>query len=252
MSSQRPKWLILSDDLLGPLMQLAFATLDARISENPDLAMIPHCALLHLADCLATSMEANEQGRHSAAICLVRQCVETMTIVDLGLRGRDETDEMMAGWNSGKKSHGELRAWLEREMWPRYGKGLWDEPWADFFRNLSRAVQPYAHYTHELMGWQFRLVHYAGGNRYLAEVGRGSYDPLKASRITLFHALLCWTIGRLLQESGNAKSIRGFSLQIRELGVALGSSKLLFDRGDWGLQLLPDMPFRPGSDWHDE
>jgi len=28
-----------------------------------------------------------------------------------------------------------------------YGTGLWDEPWSDFYGNLARAVQPYAHYT---------------------------------------------------------------------------------------------------------
>ena len=59
-------------------------------------------------------------------------------------------EPLLLDWKNGKKSHGEVRKALERAVWPRYGVGLWSEPWSDFYANLARAVQPYAHYTPEL------------------------------------------------------------------------------------------------------
>ena len=71
-------------------------------------------------------------------------------------------EPVLSDWKDGKKSHGELRKVLEREVWPRYDAGLWSKPWPEFYANLARAVQPYAHYTPELQGWQFSTVKYDG------------------------------------------------------------------------------------------
>ena len=79
------------------------------------------------------------------------------------------------------------------------------------------------------------------GNTYAMP---GHYDPLKASRITLLHALLTWTNGRLLAQSGERIP------DVANLGDALAHSTLLFEnRTDWSLQFAPHMSFHGDTDW---
>jgi hypothetical protein len=196
-------------------------------------------------------MIANENGKHSVAICLVRQCVEALTIAELGLQDKSYADPLLKAWEVGKKSHGELRASLEKHVWPKYGYGLWEETWSEFFGNLARAVQPYAHYTNELMGWQFQTIAYQGGEEFIGMIGLQTYDPLLATRITLLHMLIGWALGRILLAQGKNPDVLQHRETIQRLGMALSKSKLLLEKRDWGLQLAPHMLFKPGYDWHD-
>lgn len=124
--------------------------------------------------------------------------------------------------------------------------------WAEFYGNLARAVQPYAHYTSELQGWQFSTVAYDGGKDFIATFGLETYDALQATRITLFHMLLTYMLGRILLIHGKNTDVMAKRGDILKLGRALGSSKLLFERGEWWSQLAPHMLFKPGHDWgHD-
>lgn len=113
-------------------------------------------------------------------------------------------------------------------------------------------MQPYAHYTSELQGWQFVTVDYEGGKEFTALFGLETYDALQATRITLFHMLLTYMLGRILLVHGKSHDVMSRRTEILELGQALGSSKLLFKRGEWWAQLAPHMLFKPGTDWrHD-
>jgi hypothetical protein len=141
---------------------------------------------------------------------------------------------------------------LEKEVWPRCGTGLWTEPWSEFYGNLARAVQPYAHYTSELQGWQFATLHSDGQRELIAAFGLETYDALQATRITLFHMLLTWVLGRMLLAKGTNHDVMAQRDRILELGAALASSKLLFKGGEWWAQLAPHMLFKPGSDWIDD
>ncbi len=234
---------------------MGLATLNPAPKSNLNRAAIPYLSLVHHAQCLRTSMHANEQGWHSAAVCMIRQSIEALTLVDLGLQDSAYADPLLDRWSAGKATHGELRARLERDVWHTYGTGLWLEPWAEFFGNLSRAVQPYAHYTSELMGWQFQYLPQvgaqAGSNRHVVLFGLETYDALKASRITLLQGLTSWTLGRLLLEHGQNPDVLERARDIAEWGRSLGASKLLFNKKDWALELLPDMFFMPGVDWRD-
>jgi len=39
---------------------------------------------------------------------------------------------------------------------------------------------------------------------------------------------------------------------VQEFGAALSCSNMLFKKGDWGSQLLPDMFFKEEDGWRDE
>jgi hypothetical protein len=249
--SNQPQWLILCSQLLWPIIDMGLTTIQELGFKDSDLESIPHCALLHLSSCLQISAFANEQGNHSVAICLIRQCVETLTLVDIGLQDETYAQPLLMSWQDGKKSHGDLRASLEKNVWPRYGKGLWNEPWAEFFGNLARAVQSYAHYTNQLMLWQFKVIEYPKdidpikreGFEFLASLDPTKYDPYKGSQVAMLQALIGWTLGRLLLEHGKNLEILKYSDQIHEFGRALGESDLLDQQTDWSSNLLPVMFF---------
>lgn len=249
----KPKWLLLSERLTIPVVTMGLDALQKRGTSEPDTGMIPYLALVHVVQCMEASWQSNLKGHHSASICLVRQCIEGLTLVDLGLQSESYRRPLLTEWKEGNISHGNLRAKLEKDVWLHYGTGLWDEPWSDFFGNLARAVQPYAHYTPELMGWQFSdLTHRADESRHhWALLGPNTYDALKASRITLLHSLTLWALGRLLVGSYEVDS-RTIESPTRELGIELSSSNMLFKKGDWGSQLLPHMLFVDEDGWRDE
>ena len=247
-----PEWLQLGDSLLWPLVGMAAAACRNNKLSTPDLSALGELAMFHHAGCLEASGSINRRGKHSVAVGLVRQSVEALSIAEVSLQEPAFAEPLLADWKSGKKSHGEVRRALEREIWPLYGKGLWSEPWTEFYANLARAVQPYAHYTPELQGWQFVERAYDGSTTFIAEFGFETYDALKASRVTLLHMLLTWMLGRILLAKGSHPDASARHQDILRLGTALSQSKLLFANGDWGSQLAPHMLFKPGHSWRDD
>lgn len=174
-----------------------------------------------------------------------------MTIIDVGLQVADSRDVIINNWRSGKMTTGALRKHLEREVWPRYGSGLWDEPWKEYFANLAKAVQPYAHYSPEIMEWQKSIVAFDGRKKFLFSTSPQSFDPIKASRLALLQSLIIWTLARLLMANSTHPEVLALSSQVAQLKTAIGSSKLLFKSKDWADELMPHVIFSPGKDWRD-
>jgi hypothetical protein len=250
---KHPKWLQITDELLVGLLRTVHSTLESNPSvKDHHLTVIPQLAVFHLSACLHSSMDANENGLHSAAVCLVRQCVEALTVIELGMQPPAFKDCLLQEWDNGKHSHGELRRLLEDHVWPTYGKGLWGEPWAEFFGNFARAVQPYAHYTPQLMNWQMAVDWHNSSGQMLVRVGPTAYDPIKASRITLLHSLTTWVLARTLLENSSPGDHPEMRRVVEELGLALGRSKLLFKSKDWAAEIAPHVLFREGRGWQNK
>lgn len=253
MTAQKePLWFTLGEELMWKLVGMAAACCHDHKLSTPDLQSLGELAIWHHAGCLETSIHANKRGKHSAAICLVRQSIEAITVAEIALQTPNWAEPLLGAWKEERKSHGEMRKALERDVWPSYGSGLWTEPWADFYANLARAVQDYAHYTPKLQGWQFATLGHDGAKHAVVTYGLETYDALLATRITLLHMLLTWMLGRILLAHGQSRDVSERHQQIVRLGNALGSSKLLFREGDWGTQLAPMMMFKSGVDWRDD
>lgn len=246
--TRRPEWLVLGEDLFNPVIAASLAATRRLVFANPQVEPLPYMAVCHLASCLETSIDANKQGRHSVAICLVRQCLEAFTIIDIGLQDSTYAEPLLLAWSEGKKTAGQLRQNLERDIWPSYGKGLWHESWTEYFGNLAQSVHPYAHYSPELQGWQWVTIK-SGNRSAFMTTGPNTYDELKAARTTLLHILLIWTAGRLIL--AHDKELLGLEDRARvlKLGSAIKSTNLLFEEENWGLQLIPHMFFKEGHDW---
>jgi hypothetical protein len=194
----------------------------------------------HIGTCLDASGSANEQGYHAVAICLTRQCVEALTIVEAAFLEPPHPERLLSKWLKGSPQ-GNLRKEIERLAWPNYGKGLWDEPWSEYFANLAKAVQPYSHYTPELLQWQLAVMSNSDGKSFIAGAGPGTFDPLKGHRVSLLHVLIIWSLGRILFE--NRPDVKGLiSYQdVDDLGQSLANSNLLIPGSEWAIQLWPHM-----------
>lgn len=238
---KQPEWFILGEPLIRSVIPEAGGL--TRAHKNIPVRVAAECAVIHFAHCLNASIEENRAGHHSVAVGLIRQCIEALTIAELGLIPSEKGMSLFEKWQN-DKSHGYIRKQLEAQVWPSYGSGLWNEPWADFFGNLARAVQDYAHYSPALQGWQMivedgsRFQEGEDGMLYgLMRYGIDTYDPGKATRVTLLHILLCWTLGRIIVEN---KGARPGLKSVTEVGVALSQADILgHGKLEWAHQFWP-------------
>lgn len=210
---------------------------------------LPQLAIRHVDDCIVTGLYANAAGRHAVGLALVRQTVEALAIVELGLLGSTAALEELTHWEEGHRKHGELRKFLERESWSSYPPGLWNERWTDFQTSLARAVQVHAHFTSELLQWQLKLIHTdltteQEQRRMFAFIGPG-VDPDKAERVTLVCAVVVWALGRMVQHLGTPSP--EMSRDVDALGMTLVQSRWFFPGEDWSLQLAPHVWFKEAT-----
>src|SRR5579871_812588 len=91
-SKAEPAWLALTDRLMSPIVNAAMEQSTARASKDLTLNTAGHCAIIHFGHCIDSSIALNRKGQHAPALCLVRQCVEALTIVELALLPIDVGD----------------------------------------------------------------------------------------------------------------------------------------------------------------
>jgi hypothetical protein len=114
--NNRPKWLTLGDEFIYiAIKEALIATHNLRLP-NLQVKLIPYMSVCHLNACLSLSIDSNKKGWHSAAISLLRHCVETLTIIDIGLQDASYASLLLLAWAEGHKSHGELRKSLEKDI----------------------------------------------------------------------------------------------------------------------------------------
>jgi hypothetical protein len=245
-----PQWFTVAEALRGPLFDAAHGALRAMRWRDTHAAHAALAALLHVRGVLRMCNEANAHGEHSVAAGLIRQSLEPLTLVEFGLQPEQIGAAPINAWHDGTSTIGELRRAAERALWPTYGTGLWDETWSHFFSQLSKAVQPYAHYSQPLMLWQFhtdqatsRTISIGGREAVVvaAHIGPDLNDRDKTWQVSLLQALVHWTLGRILGASAADRAfVHPTEPMVRDLGAALAASEYLAtsDR-HWAVLLLP-------------
>jgi hypothetical protein len=247
MERKIPDWFTVGEEVTEPTMK--------RISEAVQkcelplqLQYLPMQAHWFFRDSILMANEANRKGSHANALALTRQCIETISIMELGLSRHHRRNEILGKWEKGKASPGQLRQWLAKNAWPQYGSGIWAENWETFMGHLSKAIQPYAHYTAQLAQWQSK-THFVEPDKMSAivEFAPQAYDPQKATRITLYHTILTYTLARIWVATAQDKDNEFIALTNR-LGKALGKSKYLDgNQTNWEHQFWAMMWSRDGN-----
>lgn len=245
------KWLEIGQSLAPRVLQSVHAALSESKLSDLTLANVPKLALYHLNASLNASIESNIAHQPAVSLALLRQCVESLTVIEAGLQQPKRSELLLRQWRDGQLTTGGLRKQLESIAWPAYGSGLWNETWAEFFANLAKSVHPYAHYSPELQQWQIAVVEHDGPSKMFVVTDGQTCDPLKASRITLLQILVVWTLARVVAATHPKHLSSNDTALTNELGKALASSKLLFHAADWSAQLLPHVLFPRGVSWMD-
>ena len=217
-------------------------------TDLPDqLKILPLQAYWFFVGSMGLAHDANKNGMHANALALTRLCIETISIMELGMCRHSSREGMLLRWEKGKASPGELRRWLARNVWPSYGFGLWSESWETYMRCLAKAVQPYAHYTEQLSQWQSAIRLVDSDKTAIVEFGPKAYDPQKATRITLYHAILTYTLARIFNATTQVHDANFEALSNR-FGKALGNSKYLDGhQTNWEQQFWAMMWSRNGN-----
>jgi hypothetical protein len=157
MTRSTPEWFTASEASTAEVMKrIAASVRDLPMAQQ--IRSAPMLAHWFLLDTLLLANRANREGMHANALALTRQCVESISVIELGVCGHSDAEAILTAWDSDQLTAGKLRAWLETNMWPRYGSGLRMEPWSAFMRQFAAAIQPYAHYGPNLAQWQGRLA----------------------------------------------------------------------------------------------
>jgi hypothetical protein len=193
----RPPWFIQSEKAFHPTMQRIGAAVGTT-GLSVDLGHLPLSAYWFYTISLHIAWEANKNGMHANALATTRLCIEAMSIVELGICKHQDNGYVLSEWKDGKRTLGQVRKWLSANVWPQYGRGLWQESWEEFYGKLAGAVQPYAHFTEQLSQWQSRLHRFdTATSTAIIEYGPKIYDSQRATRITLYHGLLLFCLGRI-------------------------------------------------------
>lgn len=230
MKRQSPEWFEISEEATTSIMKRIAAGV-SDIQMIPQVRSAPMLAHWFVLDTLLLANQANREGMHANALALTRQCVEAISIIELGVCSHPESEAILLRWDSDDLTPGKLRAWLQANVWTSYGNGLWHEPWSTFMREFATAIQPYAHYSRSLAQWQLRLHRFPDAREpnadthAIIEMIPRAYDAQKATRITLFHALLSYVLGRIWLAANPADA--EFAATITRLGTALGKSRYL-------------------------
>ena len=245
-----PLWFAISEKAKEPIMRrISSAVHDLNM--HVQVRNAPMLAHWFILDTLTIANRANREGMHANAIALIRQSVEAISIVELGVCRHNLAEAKLLDWEGQRVTAGKLRMWLEAEVWPSYGDGLWSENWTDFMKEFAKAVQGYAHYGPELAQWQLRLhgTYQTGsesGKHAVVEVRPRAYDAQKATRITLFHAIITFVLGRVWSAAN--PDDKDFEFLIEHVGQSLAESRYLDGaQTRWGEQFWAMMWNSDGS-----
>jgi hypothetical protein len=114
------------------------ADIVSSIQMVPQVRSAPMLAHWFVLDTLLLANQANREGMHANALALLRQCVEAISIIELGLSGHADAEATLLKWDADHLTPGKLRSWLQANVWSKYGAGLWSEPWSTFMLEFAR------------------------------------------------------------------------------------------------------------------
>lgn len=237
-----PKWFEVGSKLISEVSGVAMQLADQLSDLSLDSKTSVQCSVIHYAQCLMASADANQEGKHAIALSLTRQSVEALTLIECGLlKDRNLSSELVIAWVQGSKSSGAIRKTLSQDVWQRYTKSLWSQGWGEYFGEFCSSIQPYAHYSRELQGWQLEVVDNAtledcGSITLNMKIGFDTYDSNKATRITLIHVLLSWTLGKIITNNVNQPELESKLDELQqalEVCPELGNGQLSWAQQLW-------------------
>lgn len=212
-----------------------------------DFDWAPALAAHHLRVSMGTARLTNANGIHAVSLSLTRQAFEALMVIDVGLISTEPARAALARWYAGKISAGELRMWLSENVWAAGSlQGLWHEPWSQFVTQLSRALQPYSHFTPDLLQWNFNQVAPIDRDgKFVVAIGTDHVDQSRVVRLGILRGVLLWMLATMIAQQPDADADEVSSWDLPTLAATLKSSGWLISESDWGENLIPHLLDRP-------
>lgn len=231
----------MANDALEALAERIFFTLarlQDHVGDGSHESFLPRIAASHFAGHFATAGWANRCGLHAVSLGTARQAFEALSVIEVGLLGAAGTEQLLR-WEKGGVTAGGLRKWLETHAWPDYPPGIRGVSWSAFMLDLGRALQPYAHFSPQLLQWNMNVVQAPGGaTPWVVAIGPSSYDAARAARIQLLRATLLWALGTVTYRADAELLALQGSNDLGELRQEIERSEWLIS-SDWEEVLIP-------------
>lgn len=206
------------------------------------LRFIPHYAGKHCLESVRLSRLANEGGAHAVSVGLLRDAVETLSLVAVGICHHPEKMAVLNKWNEEKLSAGEIRRYLEAKVWPTVAiSGLWGESWSSFWASLASSVQPYAHFSPLRMRWHQHVQIINGTWHIWVNHPGGDFDLYRGARISAFQLLVFWAFAEIVCAFDAAPREQLAKLELLTLQARqwLSTNEVFFYGEKWEVQLMP-------------
>lgn len=210
--------------------------------QDMQIQFIPHYAGKHCLESIRLSRLANEGGAHAIAVGLLRDAVEALSVVAMGISDDPSKLDVLRQWDEERLNAGALRAYLEEKVWPNAAiPGLWGEPWAEFWASLARSVQPYAHFSPLRMRWHQHIQIIEGKWHIWINHPSGDFEIYRGARVVAFQLLLFWAFAELICVFGAAHREQITRLNSLALDARrwLSTNDVFFQGEKWDIQLLP-------------
>ena len=206
------------------------------------LQFVPYYAGKHCLETIRLSRLANEGGAHAVAVGLLRDAVEALSLVAVGICHDGEKLRILNEWNEEKQSAGDVRKYLERTVWPTVSiSGLWGERWSDFWASLARAVQPYSHVSPLRLRWHQHVEIIDGKWHVWINHLAGDFELYRAARIGAFQLVLLWAFAEIVcafaaAPAAHLSQLRTLANNARQW---LSKNEVFFHGENWEVQLIP-------------
>lgn len=107
MSSSTPEWFTICEDATPQVMERVGRTVtaNAMVLQVKSAPMLAHWFVL---DTLLLANQANREGMHANALALTRQCVEAISIIELGVCGHPDAEATLLKWDADELTHRKL------------------------------------------------------------------------------------------------------------------------------------------------
>ena len=218
------------------------------------LQFIPHYAGKHCLESVRISRLANEGGAHAVAVGLLRDAVEALSLVALGISHDPDKVRLLSQWNEERLSAGDLRKHLEAKVWPQvFITGLWGESWDSFWASLARSVQPYAHFSPLRMRWHQHVQIIDGKWHIWINHPSSAFEIYRAARLVAFQLLIFWAFAELVCAFDAAPRYQLSRLTSLAGGARqwLSTNYVFFQGEKWEVQLIPFV-YPTGSQYWDQ
>lgn len=229
----------MANDSLEELAEILFGNLQHmqdRILTSSGVQVLPKIASSHFAGHFVAAGWCNRCGLHAAGLGLARQVFEATSVIEVGFSGADGLTTLER-WAAGRITAGGLRKWLEENSWPRYPSVKSGLSWAAFMASLGKALQPYAHFSPELLQWNMNMIQPPGDSGPGVVAIGPSYDRVRSARIQLVRGALLWTLGTVMIQHDAQSLPRSTVERVGNLGDEIFASEWWIS-DDWSDVLI--------------